>query len=187
MVMKNMDKKTFNFFTKNKLAVIWVIFGVLGRLIPHVPNITPMTGLSLFAGTNLSRKTAFLSLFLCLLVSDMGLAIALGYPVFSWWTIFTYSGFALIMFGGAKLKYSWRTLPFYLIGSALIFWLWTNFGVWLTSAIYAKSFPGLIACYVAALPFLRNAMLGDLIWGSVIFGSFAFARKTQKKCAAQQY
>jgi hypothetical protein len=35
--------------------------------------------------------------------------------------------------------------------------------------------PGLFACYVAALPFLRNTLAGDLFWSAALFGSYALA------------
>lgn len=176
-----MDKNKHDFMANKKLALLWVIFGVLGRLIPHFPNVTPMTSLCLFCGSKLSRLVGFLSLLLTLFVSDLLLALILGYPIFSMWTLFTYSGFAVIMLISSKLKYSARILPGYLLASSLGFWLWTNFGVWLTSAIYTKSFVGLIACYTAALPFLRNAIIGDLLWGAIIFGSYSLVQSKISK------
>jgi len=58
------------------------------------------------------------------------------------------------------------------LGSSFSFWLWSNFGVWLTSGLYANSFSGLVSCYYMALPFLGNALIGDLIWSYIILGSF---------------
>jgi len=59
-----------------------------------------------------------------------------------------------------------------LLSSSLIFFLVTNFAVWAFSPIYAANAAGLIKCYVAGLPFLRNMAEGDLFWGVVLFGGF---------------
>ena len=39
---------------------------------------------------------------------------------------------------------------------AVLFFLVSNFGVWLTQELYPHSAAGLAACYVAALPFFTN-------------------------------
>ena len=163
----------------NKLAIFWVLFGALSRLVPHFPNVTPMTSLSLFAGSKLTKATACAVLLLTMLISDMLLAFIYGYPIFSYWTLFSYSGFAFMILLGTKLKgiTAMRRAPVYILSSSLGFWLWTNFGVWLTSGLYPKSLAGIAFCYEAALPFLRNSMLGDMVWGLVIFGTFQVVRK----------
>lgn len=168
-----MNQTIDRFFSKNQLGIVLIIIGVFARLIPHIPNMTPLVCISLFAGACLSRRAAFLSLFTTLFISDIGLALLFGYPVFSYWTLFTYTGFAMIvLIGSTKPRYSWQILPIYIFGSSLYFWIWTNLGVWLTSNLYHKTSIGLVSCYVAALPFLRNSLIGDMVWGLVIFGVY---------------
>jgi hypothetical protein len=166
---------------RNLLAFVWILLGIAGRLIPHPPNMTPMTSLSLFGGTQLSRGMAFGLAFSTMILSDIALAALNGGPIFGYWSIFTYSAFAAIIFAGTRLRSNPsapRTLA-YLLGSSLGFWIWTNFGIWLTGdhGMYARTFEGLVACYMAALPFLRNALVGDLAWGMVFFLSFQGVRK----------
>jgi hypothetical protein len=36
---------------------------------------------------------------------------------------------------------------------------------------------GLIACYVAALPFFTNSLLGDLWYATLLFGGFYFTER----------
>jgi hypothetical protein len=86
-----------------------------------------------------------------------------------------------MVFAGTRLRANpgaGRTLG-YLLVSSVGFWLWTNFGIWLTGdhGMYALSASGLAACYTNALPFLRNALVGDLAWGFLFFASFQGARK----------
>lgn len=169
-----MQQKVNKFLSKNFIGISLVIVGVLGRLIPHIPNVTPLTSLSLFAGINLSCRAAILSLLFTMFVSDIGLALLLGYPVFGYWTLFTYAGFLMIVILGSRLQCSWKILPVYILISSFGFWCWTNFGVWLATNLYPKTLTGLCACYIAALPFLRNSLIGDMVWGMVIFGVFNF-------------
>lgn len=198
--------------------VVCIAVGILGRLLPHLPNMTPFTALSIFAANNArgNRLIALAVVIIALIISDTLLAYMYGYPTFSLWTIFTYSGFAMITWCAKNcvMPLAWSsqqqqhdccdcdnensqknnddsnensnensennnskhgsklfTLPCWIVTASLAYWLWTNLGVWLTSGIYAKNLAGLANCYVAALPFLQNAMLGDLIWTTVIFGA----------------
>lgn len=168
---------------KNMTAILWIILGTLARIIPHPANMTPMTSIALFGGAKLSRKWAFVITLLSLVASDLLLSQLQGYPPFGAWSFFTYSGFAAIIWAGLWLQKSataGRTLG-WLLGSSLFFWTWTNLGVWFTGGMYPLNGSGLMACYVAALPFLRNALLGDLAWGFVFFASFAGARNLAAK------
>lgn len=161
------------------VAFLWIVFGILGRLIPHPPNMNPMTSIALFGGTQLSRGRAFTVTFLTMLVSDIVIAWAAGHQIFGAWSLFTYSGFAAIVFAGSFLRTvptAGRTLAF-LTGSSLFFWTWTNFGSWLTTGLYTLNGEGLAACYIAGLPFLGNALVGDLSWGLVMFLSFYCVRR----------
>lgn len=169
-------------------AFLWVIFGILGRLIPHPPNMTPMTSIALFGGSQLNRKQAFTFTFLMILISDILLALAKGYPVFGYWSLFTYSGFAMIILAGTYLRTiptAGRTLAM-LLGSSVGFWAWTNFGIWVVGGhTYGAGFTGLVNCYVAAIPFLGNALVGDLAWGMALFLSFHLVRKLAPKYGIQ--
>ena len=42
------------------------------------------------------------------------------------------------------------------LSSSVAFFVTTNFAVWAFSGMYADDLAGLVHCYVAALPFLRN-------------------------------
>ncbi|HKT96923.1 MAG TPA: DUF6580 family putative transport protein, partial [Paraburkholderia sp.] len=49
------------------------------------------------------------------------------------------------------------------LASGLVFFVVSNFGVWL-GTLYPHSASGLADCYVAALPFYRNQIVGDLVF-----------------------
>ena len=164
---------------RNLGAFLWIVLGILGRLIPHPPNMTPMIPVALFGGSQLSRGRAFAVTFCTMAVSDAILAAVGRHQVFGYWSLFTYSGFALVVLAGMALRTvptAGRTLGF-LLASSLFFWVWTNFGVWISGDGYPRTAEGLVSCYVAAIPFLGNALIGDLGWGLALFLSFHFLRK----------
>jgi hypothetical protein len=55
----------------------------------------------------------------------------------------------------------------------VLFFTVTNFGTWLTSGMYPPTFSGLVACFVAAVPFFQNTLAGDLVFSALLFGGFA--------------
>ena len=58
------------------------------------------------------------------------------------------------------------------LGGSLLFFLVTNFGVWLISGFYEKSIAGLITCYAMALPFFHNTLAGSVVYSAIMFGGY---------------
>jgi len=58
------------------------------------------------------------------------------------------------------------------ITSATLFFIVSNFGTWLTGMLYPITLTGLIECYVLAIPFYGNTLLGDVFYAVVLFGIF---------------
>ncbi|HUE12839.1 MAG TPA: DUF6580 family putative transport protein [Planctomycetaceae bacterium] len=57
------------------------------------------------------------------------------------------------------------------LGGAIIFFLVTNFADWYLYNSYAKSWQGLLDCYVAGIPFFRRGtLLADVIGAALLFG-----------------
>jgi hypothetical protein len=63
-----------------------------------------------------------------------------------------------------------------LIAPSLVFYLTTNFAVWLFNGIYPHTAAGLVECYVLALPFYGFSLAGDLVFVPVVFGAYQMAR-----------
>jgi hypothetical protein len=61
------------------------------------------------------------------------------------------------------------------LASSVLFFLVTNFGVWLGFNTYDRTWSGLMECYVAAIPFFRYTLAGDMFFAIVLFGSYALA------------
>lgn len=172
---------------KNFLAMLWLAIGVFGRVLPHPMNMTPMTSLALFGGTHLPRWKAFLLTLATLIISDAIVGKMMGYPLTGGWILFTYTGFAAVVFAGSFLRAKASALRtgIFALSSSFGFWIWTNFGVWIVDGLYPHNAEGLAACYVSALPFLRNALVGDAAWTLILFASFHYARKAAPKFGIQ--
>ena len=148
------------------LAIILVLLGITLRLVPHMPNVVPVVAIALFAGTYVNKKfTPWLALAL-MIISD--LLIGLHNAV-----AFTWGSVVLISFLGIWLK-SRKTMATVVatsVFSSLVFFVVTNFGVWLMGW-YPHDLAGLARCYVMAVPFLRFSLLGDLMYVTVMFGAY---------------
>ena len=155
------------------LAILAAIFAAAAlRLAPHPPNFSPIAAMALFSGAYMPRKLlAFVAPFGALTLSD----VALGgfYPGMN----FVYLSFALtVLIGWAvATRKSPLTIGAAALASSVLFFVLTNFGMWLFSGIYPVTQAGLVACYVAAIPFFQNTVLGDLFFTGLLFGGFSIA------------
>jgi|TARA_B110000495_G_C23030437_1_gene613517 hypothetical protein len=150
-----------NGISKNKVLVSLIVLAVLTRLIPHPPNIAPITGIALFGGSRFNNKWIGFGLpLLCMFISDLFLG-------FSSITMFVYLSFMMISYIGINSKTITNGT---ILGSSLLFFLLTNLGVFLLG--YPHTIQGLITCYTLALPFLVNTIIGDLFFTHSLSYSF---------------
>ena len=167
-------------FAQNKLgsdlmlAAALVGLIVIARLLPHAPNFTPVAAAALFAGVMLHHRGIALTVpFAGMIASD----IVLGF--YDWRVMsVVYVSLALPAVIGMLAKHvrvSRMLVPAALSGS-LLFFITTNFAVWAFSGMYPQTMNGLIACYLAALPFLKNTVAGDLFWGVALFSGAYFVQ-----------
>lgn len=165
------------------IAIGLVLFAVATRLIPHlptldpiigknIPNFSPIMALALFGGAFFNdKRLAYAVPLTALFLSDALLGF---YPTI--WAV--YLAFAIgvsIGFLLRKRASAGRIIAFSLT-SSVIFFLITNFAHWLMFAPYYAT-ETFIQCYIDAIPFFRNAVLGDLVYSAVIFGAYAYATK----------
>ncbi len=150
----------------------WAILALMARLIPHPPNFSPYASLIMLMGCQLSGRMAALITFITLMLSDILLAALLQYPAFGSWSIFTYTGFLIIALASSQFlqRRSFVRIATFSISAVLAYWLWTNFGTWLISGMYPLSSAGLLACFVAGLPFLQNSFWSAIIFEPLFFG-----------------
>ena len=145
-----------------------VLLGLLARFIPHPPNFVPINAIGLFSGSRFGKTTAIIIPLLIMIISDVFLG-------FHKTMIFVYLSLVLTICLGFRIgKFSFGKLLVYSLLSSLIFFVITNFGVWLLFDMYPKTMSGLINCYVMAIPFFGNTILGDLFYTYVVFYGFSF-------------
>ncbi|HLB01422.1 MAG TPA: DUF6580 family putative transport protein [Bacteroidota bacterium] len=145
--------------------LILAVMAVFSRLIPHPANFTPIAALALFGGVYFEKKYAFILPLAVLLVSD---AIIGFYDGIGW----VYGSFLIIGLLGLWLRNhrSIRNTAGVTLAGSVIFFILTNFGVWLAGGLYMPTTAGLVECYVVAVPFFRNTLAGDLFYVAVLFG-----------------
>lgn len=161
------------------LAFVWLGIAAIFRIFPLIPNFSPVMSSALFAGAKLNRKSAWVSLIVMMVATDIVLAQVHGTSIFGWWTLFTFSGVLMISLLGSQLrqKFSGGRFLACSFSGALLFWTWTNFGTWLTAGMYPMNGAGLIACFAAAIPFLKTALIGDLVWSLILFVSYELVQQ----------
>lgn len=166
---------------KTWLIVGFIILGVVARLVPHPWNATPLVAIALFGGTYLSKRWAILL--------PLGI-IAISDTLIGWHNtvLFTWGSFALTGFIAWWVRQqpnAGRILTATIAGSTLFF-LITNFGVWLVGALYPRTASGLWQCYIAAIPFFRNTIVGDLAYTIALFGGYALVSGLRPAAAANR-
>jgi hypothetical protein len=162
---------------KNKLFPILIVLGaVLIRFLPHPANVAPIAAMALFGGAYLNKKNAVFLPLIIMFISDLFLGFHKTMP-------FVYGSFLLasIIGIGLKNKVKAKNVLGASLLSSLIFYVITNFGVWLTSGMYQMTFLGLVKCYVLAIPFFRNTVFGDLFYTVMMFGGYEVMVRLNKK------
>lgn len=160
--------------TKTKLAVgfVLVLCGVLGRLLPHAWNFAPIIAIGLFAGARLGTYYAFTLPVLAMVISDMFIG-------FYDWKVNLTVYVAMALSGAIGLMLQNRRNPIAIgVGSmagSTLFFLVTNGAVWLFGTMYSHNAQGLIASYIAGIPFYRNAIVGDVWYSFIFFGVYELA------------
>lgn len=161
------------FFNKRQLVIIlFIAIAAIFRLLPHLPNATPITAMALFSGVYFTnKKFAFIVPLIAMFLSDLFLGI-------STITLFVYGAFILVSYIGFRSnKINIKTI----LLSSVSFFVITNFGVWLLG--YPKTLAGLMECYTLAIPFFRNALIGDFFFAGIMYFAFEFVSKKYLRTA----
>jgi len=160
-----------------RVAVGLMMIGAVARLIPHPANFTPVGSTSLFAGARVRGGFAYLMPLVLMLLTDPLLTLIYGYPMFNRVTPVIYAAFLVNVWIGRRLlaKINPARVASATALCSLQFFVLTNIGVWMLGGWYPHTSVGLVACFVAALPFLAPTMVGDLAYAGFLFGLDALA------------
>jgi hypothetical protein len=160
-----------------------IVLAAMSRLLPHPPNFAPITAIAVFGAIRYgSRRMAVIAPLLALLLSDLvrevlyrqGLAQQWGlYP--GMWVVYGTTALIVLMSRFARGTRSPMTIAATTLAGSCAFFLVTNFAVWAGGSGYPHTGEGLAMCYTAAIPFFRNALLGDVTYVVVLFGGWALA------------
>ncbi len=150
-----------------------ILLAVLTRLLPHLPNFTPIAALALFGGVYLDKKHTFILPLAVMAISDYFLGFHSGIP----WVYGSFLAIGGIGLWLRKHQGLATTIGATLAGS-ILFFVVTNFGVWITShGFYPQTFSGLVECYTMAIPFFRNSLMGDFTYVTALFGVYELAKR----------
>ena len=155
-----------NILKKEIFPISLILILALARLIPHPPNFTPIIAVAIMSGYFFKNlNLSFIVLLISMLFADMFIGFYEN-------VIFVYASLLLITYIFYKLsnKINFKNLFIYGFAGSLIFFIVSNFGVWLLGSpglndiAYEKSLSGLVECYILAIPFFGNTFLSTLIF-----------------------
>ena len=139
-----------------------ILFGllVLSRMITDIPNFTATIALVMFTGYLIqNRLLSILIVLTSQVVSDLYLGIYSS-------MIFVYAAYISIVLLSPIImnKINTKSVIFSSIISPSIFFIISNFGVWLTGSMYTFNLSGLITCYVAGIPFFDESLISTILF-----------------------
>ena len=165
------------------IALLLVCLGVALRLgLQDYPNVSPVAALALFSGYLFrGRLTAVVVPLGILAVSDLYFG---GYAPVVMATVYVLLSVPFLMGNSLRRLHTQKISNARVTGLtglagfcfAGLFFIGTNLAVWSTSSYYSNDFTGLLECYTAALPFFRQTLMGDLLFITLFFGSYALCR-----------
>lgn len=161
------------------LAVILILAAALSRVLMYPDNFSPIIGMAIFAGAVIKeRKLAFLLPIVAMFLSDVMFEVFGIAPGFwGWGQLIGYGILALITILAFNLKkINVPNVAKYSIVSSIIFFILSNLSFFIIdNAIYhtyTQDANGFIQCYVNALPFFRTSLIADLVYSTVLFGTY---------------
>ena len=162
-----------NLLYRTLLALVLIVLAAALRIAPHPWNFTPVGAMALFSGALLKdRRLAFLFPLVALFAGDLFIGFHKLIPI-------VYASFLINVSIGLWLR-DRRTVARISLATLLgatQFFLITNFAVWQFLTGFPRTASGLVACYVAGIPFFWNTLAGDVCYAAVLFGSFALAER----------
>ncbi len=128
------------------------------RFIPHPPNFTSLIALGFYVPLIFGLKFIFIVV-ASYFITD--LIIGFHSTLF-----FTWGSVVLI---GLLSNYFYKNIYYRVAGAltgAMIFFIVTNFGVWINGS-YGYSFNGLIMCYIVAIPFFTYTIISTVFYSTI--------------------
>lgn len=156
-----------------------VLLAAVSRILPHIPNFTPIAAMALFGAVNFSdKRLAFVLPLIAMILSDLALELMFGWG-FHNTVIYVYVSFILTSCIGLYVRKhnNVKTLLAASLASSILFFVITNFGVWAANGFVGGG-AGLSGVYVLGLPYFSYTLIGDLFYNAILFGSLYFAQRS---------
>ncbi len=159
------------------LPIGLILLLVVSRVIPHPPNFTPIITIAIMSGYFF--KDNYLSIFVLLISMFLG-DFFIGFYKNMFFIYFSLILITLI-FSSISKKINYQNLFLYGFLGSMIFFIISNFGVWLIGGLYTKDIDGLIECYFMAIPFFKNTVISTLLFSYVAFFSNNYVGELSQK------
>ncbi|MBK8625686.1 MAG: hypothetical protein IPN86_09065 [Saprospiraceae bacterium] len=185
---------------KNKFlpVIILMVIGAFGKLLPHIPNFTPTESIAIFGAAYLGSKyMKYIIPLVILYLSDFIInnTIARSFFVeqegivwFDQYMIYNFIALVFIVLVSTKLlkKINATNVFLSILSASIIFFMITNYGSWASEkSIYTNDLSGLLMSYTAGIPFFRTTLLSNLLFSTILFGSYEMIQSLVSKRAAQ--
>lgn len=154
----------------NLLLIVSISLIVLvARLVPHMPNFSPLGSVLLFAGVYAKNKKYIFIPLIALFISDLFLGFYKLEIMLS-----VYISLLLIALAGRLIKKNKNILNITTasMGSAILFFLATNFAVWYFGEWYPHTWAGLSLSYSMGIPFFKSTLMSNIIYTTFLFGTY---------------
>lgn len=153
-----------------------IVLAILARFIPHVPNFSPVYAALLFGGARLKKWDSIWFPLPLLAGSDLVLTRFVYHLGIGWGELIQIAAFAAIAMTGWLLrrKTTWPRFTLACAAGPTVFYLISNFGVWLGWQNYPRTLAGLIDCYAAGIPFYGRSLVSTALFAAVLFGLYEF-------------
>ncbi|GAC1438137.1 MAG: hypothetical protein NVSMB63_01290 [Sediminibacterium sp.] len=198
MSLKKINPRTTLLLLFITLTAVLRLFNA-GNALSPLANFTPIGAMALFGGTYFKTtwKRYFFPL-LALFASDVvmmktvyaGHSNGLLYAGWYW----TYIAFAImVLIGQCIKKVSFTSIAAGAVAAALAHWIITDTAVWMaggtditTGQPYTRDLHGLVQCHVLAIPFMKNMLIANLVYGGILFGGFEYIQKRYPSLRMQE-
>ncbi len=147
-------------------------------------NFTPLGALALFGGAYFADKwKAVITVIIVLFITNIYINY-LYVPKLMFWTSGSWPIYfcfvAMVFIGSLMKKVNVTNVLLASLASVALHWLITDIEPWMTSPLYSKGIIGYFESLIAALPFERNMLLADAVFGAILFGGFEWLKSKYK-------
>ena len=173
--ISKLDRLNFSPARRVLLAFVLIVLGILGRTVFQIgENIEFVTSASLLAASFLGLRWAVIVPLVIMAVSDFIIGNTLIF-LFTWsaYLLTGLLGFFFLTKKSGIINHVLKATGTGVI-SSIIFYLWTNFGVWALDSfgMYPDDLSGLIQSYIMGIPFFKANLYGNLIFVPLSFFIF---------------